>query len=154
MIKLRLFALSSMLCLVAANPTSAQTLSSLASFNLANGAWPVAKLIQGTDGNFYGITEVGGGTAPFGFCNISSWPGGCGTIFKLTPSGVLSTLYDFCSQSNCSDGAIPAGALVQGPDGNFYGTTTEGGANDTTCPNAGCGTVFKITPSGVLTTLY
>jgi uncharacterized repeat protein (TIGR03803 family) len=154
MIKLRLFALSVMLCLIAANLSSAQTLTSLVNFNLTNGAVPMAKLIQGTDGYFYGVTQAGGNPAPFGFCNMSSSPGGCGTIFKLTPGGVLSNVYNFCAESNCPDGSIPAGALVQGPDGNFYGTTTEGGANDTACPNSGCGTVFKITPAGVLTTLY
>jgi uncharacterized repeat protein (TIGR03803 family) len=60
-------------------------------------------------------------------------------------------LYDFCSQSNCPDGANPSGALVQGHDGNFYGTTAQGGSAN--CPN-GCGTVFKISPSGTLTTLH
>ncbi len=72
---------------------------------------------------------------------------GVGTVFKITPSGTLTTLYSFCPQSGCTDGAEPNAALVQATDGNFYGTTFEGGAN-------GVGTVFKITPSGTLTTLH
>ena len=69
---------------------------------------------------------------------------GYGTVFKITPSGTLTTLHSF----NGTDGSgNPAAALVQGTDGNFYGTTESGGAN-------GPGTVFKITPSGTLTTLH
>ena len=72
-------------------------------------------------------------------------------VFKITPSGTLTTLYSFCSQSGCTDGSIPLAGLVQATDGDFYGTT-DGGAG--TCPPPGCGTVFKITPSGTLTTLH
>jgi uncharacterized repeat protein (TIGR03803 family) len=68
-------------------------------------------------------------------------------VFKITPTGTLTTLYSFCAQSGCTDGEYPVAGLVQGTDGNFYGTTPEGGAN-------GGGTVFKITPTGTLTTLY
>ena len=73
-----------------------------------------------------------------------------GTVFKMTPSGTLTTLYSFCPQPQpyCVDGAFPSAGLVQATDGNFYGTTAQGG----TSSNAG--TVFKITPSGTLTTLY
>jgi uncharacterized repeat protein (TIGR03803 family) len=70
-----------------------------------------------------------------------------GTVFKITPGGTLTTLYSFCSQSGCADGIQPEAGLVQGTDGNFYGTTAFGGANAE-------GTVFKITPGGTLTTLY
>src|SRR6202041_2858276 len=62
-----------------------------------------------------------------------------GTVFKITPAGSLTTLYSFCSQANCADGATPYAGLVQGSDGNFYGTTLVGGAN-------GDGTVFSLTP--------
>ena len=79
-------------------------------------------------------------------------PEGCGTVFKITPSGALTTLYSFCPQSNCTDGSGPFAGLVQAEDGNFYGTTYEGGAGSN-CPY-GCGTVFKVTPSGTLTTLH
>jgi len=78
---------------------------------------------------------------------------GCGTVFKLTPGGTLTTLYSFCSQPNCTDGAIPLAGLVQGADGSFYGMTWAGG-DYTVCSGWGCGTVFKITPSGTLTTLH
>ena len=74
-----------------------------------------------------------------------------GTVFKITPSGILTTLYTFCSQSGCTDGGGPAGGLVQATDGNFYGTTY-GGRIDACGAGNSCGTVFKITPSGVLTT--
>ena len=101
--------------------------------------------MQGSDGNFYGTTVLG---------DTSSYSG---TIFKITPSGVLTTLYQFCSKTNCTDGDAPDGTLVEGTDGNFYGTTQGGGRPG--CVNAatgitGCGTIFRITPAGKLTTLY
>jgi uncharacterized repeat protein (TIGR03803 family) len=73
---------------------------------------------------------------------------GKGTVFKITRSGVLTTLYSFCAQSSCADGANPYGSLVQGADGNFYGTTAQGG----TVNNGG--TLFKITTGGSFTQLY
>ena len=77
-----------------------------------------------------------------------------GTIFKITASGALTTLYSFCAQASCTDGAYPYAGLVQGTDGNFHGTTYSGGAfTSTDCPN-GCDTVFKIAPKGPLTTLH
>jgi len=112
--------------------------------NCADGAFPLAGLLLAADGNLYGTTVRGGvmGNCPSGSVQ------GCGTIFKITLSGALSTLYTFCAQGNCPDGADPYAALMQATDGNFYGTTFDGGANATG------GTVFSITPSGVLTTLY
>jgi uncharacterized repeat protein (TIGR03803 family) len=79
--------------------------------NCADGANPAESLVLATDGNLYGTTAGGGNSV------------GAGTIFKITPQGVLTTLYDFCSQSNCADGGGPDAALIQGTDGNFYGTT-------------------------------
>jgi uncharacterized repeat protein (TIGR03803 family) len=102
-------------------------------------------LVQATDGNLYG-TASGGGTS--GSCGSY----GCGTVFKITPNGMLTTLYNFCSQSGCTDGAYP-NELIQAADGDFYGTAFGGGASPA-CGSLGCGTVFKITPSGTLTTLY
>jgi uncharacterized repeat protein (TIGR03803 family) len=99
-------------------------------------------LVQATDGNFYGTTEFGGAN-------------GAGTVFKITPGGMLTTLYSFCPQTNCPDGDGPQAGLVQGTDGNFYGTTFNGGYTGDNCGTYfGCGTVFKITPSGTLTTLH
>src|SRR5271165_1205505 len=85
---------------------------------------PQAALIQGKDGNFYGTTATGGSA-------------NAGTIFKVTPAGVETTLYSFTGSN--VDGANPRAALIQGSDGNFYGTTFAGG-------RAGAGTVFMIPP--------
>ena len=101
----------------------------LYSFNGSDGSLPFAGLVQGSDGNFYGTTVQGG--------VIALCAGGCGTVFKITPGGSLTTLYSF----SYSDGATPYAGLVQGSDGNFYGTTPYGGAS-------GYGTVFKITADG------
>jgi uncharacterized repeat protein (TIGR03803 family) len=118
-----------------------------------DGNFPIAGLVQATDGNFYG-TVAGGGSNFNVSCNNFPLGGvdGCGTIFAITPSGQLTTLYNFCALSNCTDGSVPFAGMVQGTDGNFYGTTLGGGANCIAI--GGCGTVFKITPSGTLTTLY
>lgn len=99
-------------------------------------------MIQGADGNFYGTTS-GGGTSRF--CT--------GIVFMLTPSGQLTTLHSFDSDPNCADGEVPQAGLVQGSDGNFYGTTRSGGICSQ-MDNPQCGTIFKITPTGTLTTLY
>jgi uncharacterized repeat protein (TIGR03803 family) len=124
--------------------TAGGTLTTLHDFQRTVSTEPTAGLILATNGNFYGTTTGGG-------------PSNAGTVFEITPSGTLTTLYTFCSQTGCADGANPFAGLVQGSDGNFYGTTTYGGANtNSSChgPNSGCGTVFEITPSGTLTTLY
>jgi uncharacterized repeat protein (TIGR03803 family) len=146
-----------------------------------NGASPLASLVQGTDGNLYGVTFEGGAN-------------NYGTAYKITPGGTLTTLYSF----DISDGRYPSAALVQSANGRFYGTAQEGGANlsgaifrmtasgspmalhsfdigDGSLPAAGLiqdannqvfygtareggaykyGTVFGITPAGVLTTLH
>jgi uncharacterized repeat protein (TIGR03803 family) len=116
--------------------TPAGTLTTLHSFGGADGWEPAAGLVQASDGNFYGTTYIGGAN------------GNYGTVFKITPTGTLTTLYSFCSQSGCADGALPRAGLVQASDGDFYGTTAFGGANYYE------GTVFKITPNGTLTTLH
>ena len=96
-------------------------------------------LVLGQDGNFYGVTNAGGTN------NV-------GTVFKLTPSGTLTTLHNFGS----SDGANPIGPLVQGKGGYLYGVTFAGGSGTSSeCPDIGsCGTIFKISPSGAFTTLH
>src|SRR5579864_4576795 len=78
----------------------------------------------------------------------------CGPITSMAPAQVLTPLYNFCTQNNCTDGGQPLSGLVQGTDGNFYGTTLRGGVGDCAGPNSGCGTVFKVTTAGVLTNLY
>jgi uncharacterized repeat protein (TIGR03803 family) len=103
-------------------------------FDNTDGAYPFGGLIQGTDGNFYGQTDLGG----------ASYYGAFGTVYKMTPSGKVTTLHSF----EQTDGDNPISPLVQGTDGNFYGTAAYGGKH----PNFG--TVFKITPSGTFTTLH
>jgi len=96
-----------------------------------DGGNPKAALVQGADGNFYGVTSSGGN--------------GAGTFFTMTPSGALTTLYTFClAGGDCTDGNHPL-ALMLATDGNFYGLTGNGGASD-------YGTIFQVTPSGSLTT--
>src|SRR5262249_52670341 len=116
-------------------------LTTLHSFDEMDGATPEATLVLATDGNFYGTTFGGGGS--------NGCLGGCGTIFKITPGGTLTTLHRF----DGTDGKFP-GALVQASDGKFYGTNGAGGANTGACGSGGCGTVFKITAGGTLTTLH
>jgi uncharacterized repeat protein (TIGR03803 family) len=183
--------------LVVAIGASAQTFKTLVKFNGANGANPeYVSLVQGTDGSLYGTTcgggygtvfkmtptgrlttlyelTYGGGTYPNGDCpaaglvlgtdenlygtTVAGGPstscyGGCGTIFKITQHGSLTTIHSFDS----TDGANPVGGLIQANDGNFYGTTELGGAYNS-CDNggpSGCGTIFKVTPQGTLTTIH
>jgi len=91
-------------------------------------------LMQASDGNFYGTTTVGGRFKE-------------GTIFKVTPSGMFTVLYSFCSLANCTDGERPYFPPIQGIDGNFYGTTDSGGAK-------GAGIVYELTASGTYQVLY
>jgi uncharacterized repeat protein (TIGR03803 family) len=127
-------------CAATAMALPAQTFTTLFNFDHTNGAGPVAGMVQATDGNLYGTTPGGGpNRGPFGT--------GAGTVFKTAANGTLTTLYNFCSQGGCSDGALPFGGLIQAANGDFYGTTQEGG-------EYGWGTVFRITPIGTLTTPY
>jgi uncharacterized repeat protein (TIGR03803 family) len=123
-------------------------LKSSQSFDIANGQWPQAGMIQGTDGKIYGTTPVGGS----GICGIYCE----GTFFSLGPDGTVTTLYNFCSVGggNCTDGALPYEGVVEGSDGNFYGATYEGGSGASCTLVIGCGTIFKVTPKGQLTTIY
>ena len=94
-------------------------------------AFPSTALAQGNDGNFYGVLEDGGANS-------------YGSIYQVTPAGALTTIYAF---TGGSDGESPNSGLVKGPDGNFYGTTLQGGPDN-------AGTFFQITPGGALTTLH
>lgn len=109
--------------------TAAGEFTKLADFeNATTGSYPQEDLIQASDGNFYGICTSGGTNNE-------------GTIFRMTPAGVLTKLADFDSSTT---GKYPEGSLFEASDGNFYGLTKQGGAG-------GVGTVFRITPAGVLT---
>jgi uncharacterized repeat protein (TIGR03803 family) len=110
-------------CGTAFKITPSGTLTTLHSFDQTEGANPEAGLVQATDGNLYGTTYDGGTGRS---CNLG---GGCGTVFKIATSGTLTTLYSFCSQSNCADGYDSVAALVQDTNGKFYGTTLYGGTN-------------------------
>jgi uncharacterized repeat protein (TIGR03803 family) len=135
---------------VAAIALSAQTLTTLVNFDINNGDGQYSALVQGTNGDLYGTTYEGG--AYNTHCRE-----GCGTVYKMTPTGTLTTLYSFCqkaSDAGCSDGLYPNAGVIQASDGNFYGTTLDGGFYNYTNCGGGCGTVFKITPGGALTTLY
>jgi len=116
-----------------------------------DGVVPVGGLIQATDGNFYGVTGSGGANHCF---QIPQDGGNCGTVFKVTPNGDTTILYSF--GTSISDGVTPLASLVQASDGNFYGTTANGGANACTTSNAtnNCGTLFKTTPNGETTILH
>jgi uncharacterized repeat protein (TIGR03803 family) len=127
----------------------AQEYTTVANFAGPNGNGPTAALIPGADGNFYGTT-INGGTGS-GSAQCLPPYGGCGTIFQVTPSGTITSLHSFCSDTNCTDGSFPHAGLVRGADGNYYGTTVFGGG---CTQEGGCGTVFKITPQGTFTQLY
>jgi uncharacterized repeat protein (TIGR03803 family) len=118
--------------------TAADQFNNLFSFeDSTNGELPVAPLLQGSNGNFYGTTVdggIGGGLGSPGY----------GTIYSIGTDGRFGTLYSF---TNGVDGANPEAALAQGSDGNFYGCSSSGGSN-------GFGTIFKITAGGTFTALY
>ncbi len=126
--------------------TPAGVLTVLHNFTRSGGEGgnPYEALLEASDGNFYGTT----------------WDGGSfdhGTIFKITPGGTFTTLYQFClsDPATCPDGYNPQGALMQGADGALYGTTTRGG--NTVCfinEYQGCGTIFRIGTTGAFTQLH
>jgi len=125
-------------------------LTALASFAGTNGSSPWASVAEGSDGNLYGTTYAGGSSGHFYSDNQSA-----GTVFRVTPDGVLTSLCSFVGPN----GSHPRGALIEGADGNLYGTTQEGGD----CPDygpfgssfssPGLGTIFRITTNGDLTSL-
>ncbi len=114
------------------NAIPAGVITTLYSFdNSTDGAAPYGGVTLTTDGNFYG-TSYGGSGAPNG------------TIFKLTPSGVFTTLYSF---TGGTDGALPVAPPIQGTDGNLYGTTSN-------AAGSGVGSIYRLTLSGTFSVLY
>lgn len=101
-----------------------------------DGSTPYGPLVQAADGRFYGTTA-------------SSGPAGFGTVFRANTNGNVAVIHSFSGQRQ---GFTPYGGLIQARDGNFYGTTVQGGTNLTASFNRG--TVFRLTPAGVLTTLH
>jgi uncharacterized repeat protein (TIGR03803 family) len=118
--------------------TASDKLTTLHSFDSTDGATPNGALVQVASGGFYGTTSSGGAK-------------GSGTVFAITPNGTLTTLYNFCSKTGCKDGGVPSPGLVQASNGNLYGATSSGGSDSCT---DGCGTIFRMTLQGVLTTLH
>jgi uncharacterized repeat protein (TIGR03803 family) len=135
----------------------------------SDGAEPFAAPVEGTDGNFYGTTVCGGVQT----CPPNGGKAG-GTVYQLTPAGVLTTLHQFDCSVGCTSyaplvqgtdgnlygttatnpgtifkihGQFPLAPVIQGSNGNFYGTTQGGGAY-------GSGVVFKMTAAGKLSVLY
>ncbi|MFZ4767975.1 MAG: choice-of-anchor tandem repeat GloVer-containing protein, partial [Roseimicrobium sp.] len=108
------------------------TITTLFSFSGADGSSPIGTLAVGSDGALYGVTPSGG-------------VNGFGTAFKITTEGVFTKLVDFTGSSGAARGSVPE-PFVLAADGNFYGTTQAGGAH-------GFGTVFQMTPAGVVTAL-
>ena len=113
----------------AALPQPTQVLHEFTGYTYADG--PASPLILATDGNLYGTTKQTGEAHR-------------GTLFRMTPSGLLTTLHTFIGGD---DGAEPVAALLQAADGYFYGTTSRGGAFD-------AGTVFRLAPGGQLNVLH
>src|SRR5208282_3410448 len=116
----------------------AQTFTSLASLDQADGGYVTAPLVQAINGNLYGTARQSGANS-------------AGTLFDITLSGTVTPLYSFCSQPGCADGNSPGAGLVQATNGDLYGTTITGGVGN----GSNYGTVFKFAPgSGTVTTIY
>ncbi len=120
--------------------TNGKKMVTLHSFNVTDGEDPVAGLVQAADGNFYGAAVEGGPTVNLGNCEFVYPYSQCGTMFKITSTGVFTPLYDFCPETGCFDGILPFGTLIQATDGNLYGTTQFGGI-------IGNGTIYEWNPT-------
>ena len=114
----------------------------------ADGSAPIGNILIDSDGNLFGVTNAGGHSSKTCYS--------CGTVFRLSPSGMETVLYTFCSQPNCTDGSSPNGSLIRDSAGDLIGTTETGGhvtAAGTLCP-LGCGTIFRVARNGSETVLY
>lgn len=135
-----------LLLAAAATRAQAQTFVLLHGFAGApnDGAIPAAGLVMDPVGNLYGTTAFGGLTNCSALGEV-----GCGTVYKVDRFGSETVLHKFSG----ADGAFPAAGLFMDSAGNLYGTTVNGGSAGF-CGNFGCGTVFKLSPSGIFTVLY
>ena len=131
----KLLCASFFFCAAMTVASRAQTFKTLLQFDGTDGGQGTTGLVQGLNGNLFGSTELNGKNR-------------LGTLFEIGELGGLTDIYDFCPQTGCSDGGNPNAALLLASDGNFYGTTNGGGANGKG------GTIFKITPSGQVVTIY
>jgi uncharacterized repeat protein (TIGR03803 family) len=137
---------STAVSLSAASAAAVPPLNTLYDFTPADGsAFEFSALIQASDGNFYGVSALGGRNEE-------------GFVYKVNrTTGRITHLHDF----DFSDGATPRGSLIQGADGDLYGTTEAGGANRSDyCysgqyyQKGGCGTAFKVSLTGAFTKLH
>lgn len=121
------------LLVAAADAYAAGTVTLLHTFDGADGQTPVGRLVEGGDGNFYGVTNEGGDSD-------------CGTIFRITPSGDHAVLRSF---DGAGDGCAPESGLTRGPESaeTFYGVASSGGSS-------GVGTAYRITPDGGFETIH
>jgi uncharacterized repeat protein (TIGR03803 family) len=110
-----------------------------------DGDGPAGGLKRDTTGNLYGTTQGGGDGTGCSFLSLQ----GCGTVFKVTPSGQETVLYRF---NGGSDGGLPSAGPVLVGAGNLYGTTEAGGGNG--CGGTGCGTIFRVSVTGKEAALY
>jgi len=128
---------TALLCLIAASAV-AQTYTKLYTYpedtRNDTGIGLAGFMTQGRDGNLYGTIGDDGSRA-------------AGSAFQMTTGGHFTKIYSFCPNATCLDGSGPWGGLTLGKDGNLYGTTTSGGT-------LGAGTVFKLTPTGTVSTLW
>jgi len=117
--------------------TTVHDFDALVNFTNGDGAQVTSPLLSANDGGLYGTAGAGG-------------TNGTGLVFKYTLNGVFTIVHTFSANPNQTnaDGAYPYGGLVQDTDGNFYGTTTGGGAY------GNYGTVFQMTPAGAVLRLH
>lgn len=98
-----------------------------------DGSFPISAPVEGQDGNLYGVTAY-----------ANNMPGDA--MYRISPNGAFKTLYTANRTAAATLGARGSN-LIAGSDGNFYGTTFAGGANN-------MGTVYKLTPAGTVTALH
>jgi uncharacterized repeat protein (TIGR03803 family) len=120
-----------------------------------DGAIPLDwNLLMDKWGNLYGTTIYGGANSTTNMTNPPFASGYAGLVFELSPNAdktnwTYRVLYSFCAQggAGCTDGRGPQSGVIMGPDGRLYGSTSEGGAQNTNCRNGACGTIFELTPN-------